>query len=52
MSLEPQELRSLLSVPSRHQSGDVQPITELLSLSSSLLSLHLTLALLIEEPRE
>lgn len=41
-----------MSIPSRRQSGDAQPITELLSLSSSLLSLLLTLALLIEKPRE
>lgn len=40
-----------MSIPSRRQSGDAQPITELLSLSSSLLSL-LTLALLIEKPRD
>lgn len=52
MSLEPQELWSLLSIPSRRQSGDAQPITEPLSLSSSLLSLLLTLALLIEKPRD
>lgn len=37
LSLEPQKLWPLLSIPSRHQFGDAQPITELLSLSTSLL---------------